>query len=58
MRVAKKTPNQDDFRVLLVGLICTLFLFFVIAPVINKTCGVTETGSITFTPFNLEQESP
>ena len=51
MRVAKKTPNQDDMRVLLVGLLLTLVLYFVIAPIINNTCTVHDNGSITFIPF-------
>jgi hypothetical protein len=40
MRVKKKTPNQDDFRVLLVGVIMTTVLYFIIAPVINKNVNV------------------
>jgi hypothetical protein len=57
MRAIKKSPNQDDFKVLLVGFTLTLVLYFVIAPIINDTCVVHENGSITFLPFYNSQEN-
>lgn len=49
-RIPKKSKNHDDSRVLLVGIVLTLFLYYVVGPQITNSCIVHDDNTITWFP--------